>query len=344
LNGDSEICSRHSGLSRCKTPVELLSDESGLECVSCRRVYPVRDEIPVMLRKKRRSPRNKRAGNRKSKRPHVHQHCDAVPRLKRLIPRLRGKRIGVLGDLMLDRYLWGRLRDFRRKRPFPWWISWSKASAWRSRERVRKYRRARRARGSVWGYRNDEPGALCKNVFAPRTSVTKAPVRLADLRRQGEAPAARRVQDPAGDKTRRQHASRIGFCSRRRECGSCVEGNSELQRGGTHRHPVQSERQDGRRTEGLAVPKSNWANTIDTPPFEAYAVTCGITFSFGGLRSIAGAQVINSDGQPMRGCTPRASSSGESSGSTTPAAAASPTARCSAASPERTPRALSARA
>ena len=32
---------------------------------------------------------------------------DSVPRLKRLIPRLRGKRIGVLGDLMLDRYLWG---------------------------------------------------------------------------------------------------------------------------------------------------------------------------------------------------------------------------------------------
>src|SRR6476661_11118753 len=30
-----------------------------------------------------------------------------LPRLKRLIPKLRGKRIGVLGDLMLDRYLWG---------------------------------------------------------------------------------------------------------------------------------------------------------------------------------------------------------------------------------------------
>jgi rfaE bifunctional protein kinase chain/domain len=28
-------------------------------------------------------------------------------RLKRLIPRMRGKRIAVLGDLMLDRYLWG---------------------------------------------------------------------------------------------------------------------------------------------------------------------------------------------------------------------------------------------
>ena len=33
----------------CKTRVELLADESGLKCVSCRRVYSIRDEIPVML-------------------------------------------------------------------------------------------------------------------------------------------------------------------------------------------------------------------------------------------------------------------------------------------------------
>jgi uncharacterized protein len=33
----------------CKTRVDLLSDGSGLKCISCRRVYPVRDEIPVML-------------------------------------------------------------------------------------------------------------------------------------------------------------------------------------------------------------------------------------------------------------------------------------------------------
>jgi rfaE bifunctional protein kinase chain/domain len=32
---------------------------------------------------------------------------NSIPRLKRLLPRLRNKRIGVLGDLMLDRYLWG---------------------------------------------------------------------------------------------------------------------------------------------------------------------------------------------------------------------------------------------
>src|ERR1700739_2594265 len=33
--------------------------------------------------------------------------AELLPRLKRLLPRLKGRRIGVLGDLMLDRYLWG---------------------------------------------------------------------------------------------------------------------------------------------------------------------------------------------------------------------------------------------
>ncbi len=58
---------------------------------------------------------------------------------------------------------------------------------------------------------------------------------------------------------------------------------------------------DGRSTQGLAVPKSNWANAIDTPPFEAYAVTCGITFTFGGLRINPRAQVMSSDGAPIPG-------------------------------------------
>ena len=58
---------------------------------------------------------------------------------------------------------------------------------------------------------------------------------------------------------------------------------------------------DGRGTQGLAVPKSNWANTIDAPPFEAYAVSCGITFTFGGLRITTDAQVVDTDGRPMPG-------------------------------------------
>jgi len=33
----------------CKSKVELRPDGSGLKCVNCHRVYPIRDEIPVML-------------------------------------------------------------------------------------------------------------------------------------------------------------------------------------------------------------------------------------------------------------------------------------------------------
>ena len=33
----------------CKAKVELNGDGSGLKCVECRRVYPIRDDIPVML-------------------------------------------------------------------------------------------------------------------------------------------------------------------------------------------------------------------------------------------------------------------------------------------------------
>ena len=35
--------------SLCKAPVKLLADGSGLKCQACKRVYPIRDDIPVML-------------------------------------------------------------------------------------------------------------------------------------------------------------------------------------------------------------------------------------------------------------------------------------------------------
>src|SRR4029077_6794157 len=58
---------------------------------------------------------------------------------------------------------------------------------------------------------------------------------------------------------------------------------------------------DGRGTLGLAIPKSNWANVLDTPPYEAYAVTCGITFTFGGLRIDPTAAVLDVDLAPIPG-------------------------------------------
>ncbi len=50
---------------------------------------------------------------------------------------------------------------------------------------------------------------------------------------------------------------------------------------------------DGLRTRGLAIDKSNWAQPLDTPPYRAYPVTGGITFTFGGLRINERAQVID---------------------------------------------------
>lgn len=58
---------------------------------------------------------------------------------------------------------------------------------------------------------------------------------------------------------------------------------------------------DGRGTDGLPVPKSNWAQRIDTPPFEAYAVSVGVTFTFGGVRIDTGGQVLNTDSAPIPG-------------------------------------------
>ncbi|HEX7778890.1 MAG TPA: Trm112 family protein [Vicinamibacterales bacterium] len=33
----------------CKTPVRLVNNATGLKCDTCRRVYPIKDDIPVML-------------------------------------------------------------------------------------------------------------------------------------------------------------------------------------------------------------------------------------------------------------------------------------------------------
>ena len=58
---------------------------------------------------------------------------------------------------------------------------------------------------------------------------------------------------------------------------------------------------DGRRTEGLDVQKSNWANPIDTPPFVAYGVTCGITCTYGGVRIDGDARVLTAAGHVIEG-------------------------------------------
>jgi tricarballylate dehydrogenase len=58
---------------------------------------------------------------------------------------------------------------------------------------------------------------------------------------------------------------------------------------------------DGKATKGLRVNKSNWARRLDTPPYEAYAVGVGVTFTFGGVQITNDAQVNDTDGVPIPG-------------------------------------------
>ena len=58
---------------------------------------------------------------------------------------------------------------------------------------------------------------------------------------------------------------------------------------------------DGRSASSNGVPRSNWANRIDTPPFEAYAVTCGVTFTFGGVKISSGGEVVDARSAPIPG-------------------------------------------
>lgn len=53
---------------------------------------------------------------------------------------------------------------------------------------------------------------------------------------------------------------------------------------------------DDCRTEGLTPPKSHWARPIDTPPYRAYTLRPGITFTYLGVRVNRDARMVMADG------------------------------------------------
>ena len=65
--------------------------------------------------------------------------------------------------------------------------------------------------------------------------------------------------------------------------------------------PFDPTRLDGRHTLGVEPPKSNWATRLATPPFVAYVVAGGLTFTLGGLRIDPDARVVGQDGDPIPG-------------------------------------------
>jgi tricarballylate dehydrogenase len=58
---------------------------------------------------------------------------------------------------------------------------------------------------------------------------------------------------------------------------------------------------DGLRTIGIPFPKTNWAQKLDTPPYHAYGVTAGVTFTFGGLKVTTSAEVEDTNGMKIDG-------------------------------------------
>lgn len=85
------------------------------------------------------------------------------------------------------------------------------------------------------------------------------------------------------------------------DAARCLQEIAEYNRAVQVEVPFNPAVKDGRGTCGLRVPKSNWANVIDEGPFEAYAVTCGVTFTFGGVKIDDGGRVEDTAGNPIPG-------------------------------------------
>ena len=135
--------------------------------------------------------------------------------------------------------------------------------------------------GSSWA----SPAGITWQVFdASTTKLLRDEYRIRRVSRvRGDTlkswPASWRALDPAG------------FLD------EVARFNAEIQRN----VPFAPHVKDGRGTQGLAIPKSNWAMPIETSPFEAYQVGCGISFTFGGLRIDAGARVLDQELRPIPG-------------------------------------------
>lgn len=129
-----------------------------------------------------------------------------------------------------------------------------------------------------------QPGAIAFQLFDAKTQP---------LLRQDEytAPGVSRYEAPSI----RELARQIGIEENALE-RSVEEFNASIQPG-----PFDPAIKDGKRTEGILPPKSNWASALDTPPFLAFAVTCGVTFTFGGLKINDKAQVLDRYDKPIPG-------------------------------------------
>ena len=136
-----------------------------------------------------------------------------------------------------------------------------------------------------------------------RNSGATGQLRLADLRQESAASPTRRISHQQVTKVVADSVESLA------EKLEGVDPPSALKEIARYNAAVRTDIsfnpnvKDGRRTEGLSVNKTNWANTIDLPPFHAYQVGCEITFTFGGLRINELGQVLNVDLSQFQVCT-----------------------------------------
>ena len=103
--------------------------------------------------------------------------------------------------------------------------------------------------------------------------------------------SARRVEAP----TIRQLAQKIGLKPAQLE-RTVMDFNARA-----HQGEYDPRHLDGRTTTGLEPPKSNWAIKIDTPPFVAFTVTVGITYTYGGIKIDTSARVLDTENSVIPG-------------------------------------------
>jgi tricarballylate dehydrogenase len=129
----------------------------------------------------------------------------------------------------------------------------------------------------------EQPGHVAFQIFDAKAQ--------AQLRDEYLHPGTTRVEAGSPEEL----AKRLGidvarFCATLRDFNAAVGPE-----------PFDPTRLDGKAARGIDPPKSNWARTLDVPPFHAYPSACGITFTFGGLHVDASARVLRADGSAIEG-------------------------------------------
>ncbi len=120
-----------------------------------------------------------------------------------------------------------------------------------------------------------QPRSLAFQIFDQKvTPLLKAPYAL---------PETTRIEAPTWTELARKTAIEAGPLER-----TVAAFNASI-----NTRPFDPAVKDGKATVGIRPPKSHWAQPLDAPPFVCFPVTCGITFTFGGLRIAPDAQVLD---------------------------------------------------